>query len=88
MKVHDIGLTSDWIPPRMCVYRKLQQVMLDAKVSPNILYELRIPRDEQLSGCLSSDTLDSIQNKLLVSLEDHSVHFFSKMPSLYRGMLG
>jgi hypothetical protein len=58
----------------MCVYRKLQQVMLDAKVSPNILYELRIPRDEQLSGCLSSDTLDSIENKLLVSHEDHSVH--------------
>lgn len=74
MKVHDFGPTSDWIPPSMCVYRKLQQVMLDAKVSPNILYELRIPRDEQLSGCLSSDTLDSIENKLLVSHEDHSVH--------------
>jgi hypothetical protein len=58
----------------MCVYRKLQQVMLSANLSPNILYELRIPRDEQLIGSLSSETLDNIQNKLLSSPEDHAIH--------------
>jgi len=58
----------------MCVYRRLQHVMLDANVSPNFLYELRIPRDEQLSGQLNSDTYEDILTKLLSSLEDHSVH--------------
>lgn len=74
LQVHDFGPTSDWIPPSMCVHRKLQKLMLSANVSPNILYELRIPKDEQLSGQLSSETFNSIYNKLSSSHEDHSIH--------------
>jgi hypothetical protein len=48
--------------------------MLSANVSPNVLYELRIPSDEQLSGQLSKDTYEKILNKLLCSLEDRSIH--------------
>jgi hypothetical protein len=58
----------------MCVYRELQQVMLSANVSPNFLYELRISRDEQLSGKLSKETYENILENMLISLEDHSVH--------------
>ena len=74
LQVHDFGPTSDWIPPGMCVYRKLQQVMLSENVSPNFLYELCIPKEEQLSGKLNKDTYEDILNKMLNSLEDHSVH--------------
>jgi hypothetical protein len=48
--------------------------MLEANVSPNFLYELRIPRDEQLSGQLSNETYENILEKMFVSLEDHSIH--------------
>jgi len=74
LQVHDFGPTSDWIPPGMCVYRPLQDVMLSANSSPNFLYELRIPRDEQLSGQVSNETYENILTKLLSSLEDHSIH--------------
>jgi len=74
LQVHDFGPTSDWIPPGMCVYRQLQQVMLSANANPNFLYELCISRDEQLSGQLSKKTYESILTELLVSLEDHTVH--------------
>jgi hypothetical protein len=47
--------------------------MLDAGVSPNFLYELRISRDEQLSGKLSRETYEKILEKML-SHEDHSLH--------------
>jgi hypothetical protein len=48
--------------------------MLSADVSPNFLYELCIPKDEQLSGQLSKKTYESIQTKLCESLEDHTIH--------------
>jgi endoribonuclease Dicer len=74
MKVHDFGPTSDWIPPSMCVYHKLQQMMRDANVSPNILYELYIPEEEQLSGQLSHRTLTNIEQKVLSTDDDRGVH--------------
>ena len=74
LQVYDFGSASDWIPPSMCVDRKLQQVILSAEVSPNVLFELIIPRDEQLSGSLSSETRESLKNRLLSSAEDHSIH--------------
>ncbi|PNF18314.1 hypothetical protein B7P43_G14501 [Cryptotermes secundus] len=74
MKVHDFGSASDWIPPGMCVYRKLQQVMRDASVSPNILYELHIPTEEQLSGQLSRATLTNIEQKMLSTDDDRGIH--------------
>ncbi|XP_021927095.1 endoribonuclease Dicer-like isoform X2 [Zootermopsis nevadensis] len=72
MKVHDFGPTSDWIPPSMCLYRKLQQLMRSVKVSPNILYELQIPKEERLSGKLSRDTISDIENKLISADEDRA----------------
>jgi hypothetical protein len=58
----------------MCVYRQLQQLMLSANVSPNFLYELRIPKDEQLNGKMSDETYGNILKEMLRSLEDHSTH--------------
>lgn len=71
-QVHDFGPTSDWIPPSMCLYRKLQQLMRSVKVSPNILYELQIPKEERLSGQLSRDTISDIENKLISADEDRA----------------
>jgi len=48
--------------------------MLDANASPNFLYELRIPRDEQLGGQLSNDTYGNILRELYLSFEDQSIH--------------
>lgn len=73
-QVHEFGPTSDWIPPSMCVCRKLQQVMLIAKVSPNVLYELMIPEEEQLRGKLSHETLTDIEEKLMCGDEDRGLH--------------
>jgi len=74
LQVHDFGPTSDWIPPGMCVYRQLQQLMLSANVSPNFLYELHIPKDEQLNGKMSDTTYANILKEMLHSLEDQSTH--------------
>jgi endoribonuclease Dicer len=73
MKVHDFGTTSDWIPPSMCVHRKLQQEMRDTNVSPNILYELYIPMEEQLSGQFSRRTLTNIEQKTSTD-DDRGIH--------------
>jgi hypothetical protein len=48
--------------------------MLSANVSPNFLYELHIPKDEQLNGKMSDETYENILNEMLRSLEDHSTH--------------
>lgn len=34
-------------------------------MSPNVLYEIEIPRDEQLSGHISEATKNAIQTKIL-----------------------
>lgn len=72
--MHDFGPTSDWIPPSMCVDRKLQEMMLKRKLSPNILYELVIPKEEQLSGELSQKTFTDFMNKLKSVDEDQDIH--------------
>lgn len=74
MKVHDFAPTSDWIPPSMCVYHKLQQLMRNANISPNMLYELHIPEEELLSGQLSHTTFTNIKQKMLSVDDNQGVH--------------
>jgi hypothetical protein len=47
--------------------------MRAASISPNILYELYIPEEEQLSGQLSHSTRADIEQKLLAD-EDQGIH--------------
>jgi hypothetical protein len=58
----------------MCVCRKLQQLIRDTKLNPNVLYELHIPEEEQLSGQLSPSTFTEIEQKLLCTDDDRSIH--------------
>jgi hypothetical protein len=44
--------------------------MLSAKVNPNFLYELGIPKDEQLSGKLNDDTYENVLKNMLRSFDD------------------
>jgi len=48
--------------------------MLEANVSPNFLYELCIPRNEQLGGQLSNETYENILKALFLSVEDQTIH--------------
>ena len=43
--------------------KKKKQIL--CKVSPNVLYEIEIPRDEQLCGNISEATKNAIQAKIL-----------------------
>ncbi|XP_015599757.1 endoribonuclease Dicer isoform X2 [Cephus cinctus] len=65
MKVDDFVPLSNFIAPSYTVERRLQKVLIEAEVSPNILYELTIPPSERISGFVSKETMLVIQNKLL-----------------------
>ncbi|KOC68324.1 Endoribonuclease dcr-1 [Habropoda laboriosa] len=65
MKVDDFMPFSNFVAPAYAVFRHLQQVLLDAKVSPNVLYEIRIPHNEQFDGHISEDTKCMMQDKVL-----------------------
>ncbi|XP_046627604.1 endoribonuclease Dicer isoform X1 [Neodiprion virginianus] len=64
IKVEEFTPTSNFIAPAYSVHRKLQGILLRAEVSPNILYNLRISKEEQLSGYLNSNTIEEIQDKV------------------------
>ncbi|XP_046601014.1 endoribonuclease Dicer isoform X4 [Neodiprion lecontei] len=64
IKVEEFTPTSNFIVPAYSVHRKLQGILLRAEVSPNILYNLRISKEEQLSGYLNSNTIKEIQDKV------------------------
>ncbi|XP_060820377.1 endoribonuclease Dicer-like isoform X2 [Bombus pascuorum] len=65
VKVDSFIPSSNFIAPAYTVYRQIQDVLLYAKVSPNVLYEIEIPRNEQLSGRISEATKSAIQTKIL-----------------------
>ncbi|XP_063241716.1 endoribonuclease Dicer-like isoform X2 [Bacillus rossius redtenbacheri] len=65
MKVHDFAPMSDWVPPGFCVLRSLQEVLRLIGVSPNILYDLSVPRVEQRAGFVSDEIQDEMEQKLL-----------------------
>ncbi|CAK9806078.1 Endoribonuclease Dicer [Anthophora quadrimaculata] len=65
MKVDDFVPFSNFVAPAYTVFRQLQEVLLDTKVSPNVLYEIQIPHNEQLSGYISEDTKTMMQTKVL-----------------------
>lgn len=48
--------------------------MRDTRLSPNVLYELHIPEEEQFSGQLSPSTFTEIEQKLLGTDDDRNIH--------------
>ncbi|KAF7405409.1 hypothetical protein HZH66_004315 [Vespula vulgaris] len=65
MKVDDFIPMSTFIPPAYTTFRPLQKILLEAKVSPNVLYELNIPEEERFSGYISENTKSEMQTKVL-----------------------
>ncbi|OAD61482.1 Endoribonuclease Dicer [Eufriesea mexicana] len=65
MKVDSFIPLSNFIAPAYTVFRDLQNILLKLKVSPNVLYEIVIPRGEQISGLISDDTKNIIERKIL-----------------------
>ncbi|XP_033323014.2 endoribonuclease Dcr-2 isoform X1 [Megalopta genalis] len=64
MKVDEFVPLSNFIAPAYSVFRQLQEVLLDAEVSPNVLYEIQVPEKEQFSGCISEFTKNAIETKV------------------------
>lgn len=48
----------------MILHFKTDHLIHFAKVSPNILYNLKIPKEEQISGYLTDNTLNEIEEKV------------------------
>ncbi|XP_015183335.1 PREDICTED: endoribonuclease Dicer isoform X2 [Polistes dominula] len=69
MKVDDFIPTSTFIPPAYTTFRPLQQILLDNKVSPNVLYDIEIPEVERFSGYISGETKNNMQIKVLDSID-------------------
>ncbi|XP_047345738.1 endoribonuclease Dicer isoform X1 [Vespa velutina] len=65
MKVDDFIPMSTFIPPAYTTFRPLQKILLEAKVSPNVLYEIHIPEEERFSGYISENTKNEMQAKVL-----------------------
>lgn len=65
MKVDGFIASSNFIAPAYTVHRQIQNVLIDAEVSPNVLYEIQIPKDEQFSGQISETTMNVMQTKIL-----------------------
>ncbi|CAL7946238.1 unnamed protein product [Xylocopa violacea] len=65
MKVENFVPLSNFIAPAYSVFRPLQSLLLNAEVSPNVLFEIKIPQSEQFSGCISEITKDLMQNRVL-----------------------
>lgn len=81
MKIDEFTPMSTFIVPAYTVFRPLQQTLLDQHVSPNILYELPIPDEDRLTGNISANTSNAIQNTISEwSLAENSTgleHFLS-----------
>ncbi|KAI4478811.1 hypothetical protein M0804_011557 [Polistes exclamans] len=69
MKVDDFIPLSTFIPPAYTAFRPLQKILLDNKVSPNVLYDIEIPEVERFSGYISGDTKNNMQAKVLDSID-------------------
>lgn len=65
MKVDSFIPLSNFIAPAYTVFRQLQNILLEAEVSPTVLYEIQIPQQEQFSGLISESTKNIIQQKVL-----------------------
>ncbi|XP_076280664.1 endoribonuclease Dcr-2 isoform X2 [Lasioglossum baleicum] len=65
MKVDEFVPHSNFIAPAYAVFRRLQEVLLKAEVSPNVLYEIQVPENEQFSGCISESTINTMEAKVL-----------------------
>ncbi|KZC10938.1 Endoribonuclease Dicer [Dufourea novaeangliae] len=65
IKVDDFIPLSNFIAPTYAIFRPLQELLLAAQVSPNVLYEIHIPKNEQFNGCVTEVTQDTIKTKIL-----------------------
>lgn len=56
---------SNFIAPSFTVLRQLQKILLDESVAPNVLYELRIPKEEKFTGYISESTRDIMKQTVI-----------------------
>ncbi|XP_031782799.1 endoribonuclease Dicer [Nasonia vitripennis] len=73
MHVEDFAPTGNFVTPAYAAHQVLQQILRAEKVSANILYEIRVPAAERFSGCISNNTTDMMQDKVLAWPSDEKV---------------
>lgn len=73
LKVHEFSATEDWIPPGFCIPHTLQATIRSAKLSPTVLFNLKLTDTEQMEGKINESTLASFQEKLLESIEEEDI---------------
>ncbi|XP_076245317.1 endoribonuclease Dcr-2 [Calliopsis andreniformis] len=64
MKIDDFDPFSNFIAPAYTTFRQLQSLLLSEEISPNVLYEIQIPKEEQYSGRISESTKNLMQEKV------------------------
>lgn len=64
MGVEDFVANSNFVVPAFAVERKIQTVIKECNVSPNVLYKFQITAEERFEGVLHRDTWDDIEGKL------------------------
>lgn len=73
MQVHEFSASEDWIPPGFCVPRTLQAPIRVAKLSPTVLFNLKLTDTEQMEGKINDNTMTSFQDKLLEGIEEEDM---------------
>ncbi|KAJ8962251.1 hypothetical protein NQ318_018225 [Aromia moschata] len=73
LKYNDLSPKEEWLPPCFRVPAEMMKRIHCKEVSIAALFNLNIPRDEQISGKLSKDTLtDILEEDTLPDLTDES----------------
>lgn len=58
LKIERFISNGNFIPPSFCVPREIQKELNDEKIATSVLHELRISKDEQISGELNYESLN------------------------------
>ncbi|XP_043279610.1 endoribonuclease Dicer isoform X2 [Venturia canescens] len=73
MKVERFEPMCNFISPAFTVMRPLQNLLLSSETSPNVLYEIMIPSNEQLAGIPSNATLVRME-EIVSSWNEENAH--------------
>ncbi|CAH0552970.1 unnamed protein product [Brassicogethes aeneus] len=62
MQYSTLAPKEEWLPPSYCAPSKVQNEILDKNMSYSSLFDVNIPAEEQITGILSLDTVNEINN--------------------------
>ncbi|XP_076668388.1 endoribonuclease Dcr-2 isoform X2 [Andrena cerasifolii] len=65
MKVDDFVPFSNFIAPAYTAFRPLQKLLLESEISPNVLYEIEVPKEEKFTGRISVSTINKMEKIVL-----------------------